>query len=372
MKPSSGPVPPGGTLGIVGGGQLGRMLALAAARLGYRAHVLAPEADAPAAQVAERTIRAEYDDPAALDQFASDIDIATYEFENVPAATAAWLAARLPVLPDAQALATAQDRLPEKDFLNRVGAPTTPYRAVDDRTALDVAISAVGLPAVLKARRFGYDGKGQALIRDPSEADAAWAAVAAPAILEAFCDFEREISVVIARGRDGATAAYVPVENRHVEHILDTTIAPAPIAAAQAEEAQAIAARIVQALSYVGVMGVEMFVARDGGILVNEVAPRVHNSGHWTLDACITSQFEQHVRAVMGLPLGAPGRHGDAVMRNLVGRQVNAWPALLADGQAKLHLYGKHETRPGRKMGHVTWVFPSGTPAEQMLARARR
>jgi 5-(carboxyamino)imidazole ribonucleotide synthase len=365
-------IKPGGTIGILGGGQLGRMLALAAAPLGYRVHVLCPDDDIPAAQVAVRTTHADYEDPAALDAFAAEVDVVTYEFENVPAGAVERLATRVPVFPDAQALATCQDRLVEREFLARVGVPTAAFRPIDNIADVAPAIAALGAPAVLKTRRFGYDGKGQALVRAAADAEQAWAGLKAPAILEAWIDFRCEVSVVVARGRDGAVAPYVPVENRHIDHILATTIAPASIPAVLAGEAVALARRIVDALGYVGVMGVEMFVTRDGRLLINELAPRVHNSGHWTMDACIAGQFEQHIRAVTGLPLGDPTRRGDAVMRNLIGATVDDWPRYAADPSAKLHLYGKRETRAGRKMGHVTWVHPLGTPAERMLTHAEK
>ena len=368
--PRAAPLAPGGTIGILGGGQLGRMLALAAAPLGYRVHVFSPDDDIPAGLVAARTSHADYADPAALDAFAAAVDVVTYEFENVPAGAVERLTATVPVFPDARALATCQDRLVEKAFLAGIQVPSTPFRQIDDGADIARALDDLGTPAVLKTRRFGYDGKGQALVHAAADAERAWAGLKAPAILEAWVAFEREISVVIARGRDGTVAAYVPVENRHVDHILATTIAPAPIDDALAGRATAMARRIVEALDYVGVMGVEMFQAGDGRLLVNELAPRVHNSGHWTMDACVCGQFEQHIRAVAGLPLGSPERRGDAVMRNLIGAAVEDWPRYARDPQARLHLYGKRETRPGRKMGHVTWVHPRGTAPERMLAQA--
>jgi 5-(carboxyamino)imidazole ribonucleotide synthase len=365
-------IKPGGTIGILGGGQLGRMLALAAAPLGYRVHVFCPDDDIPAGLVAARTTHGDYEDPAALDAFAAEVDVVTYEFENVPAGAVERLARQVPVYPDARALATCQDRLVEKEFLTSIGVPVAPFRRIDRAEDVTAALTELGTPAVLKTRRFGYDGKGQALLRSTSDAEHAWTGLNAPAILEAWVEFEREISVVVARSRDGAVAPYVPVENRHADHILATTIAPAPIAPALAAQAIDLAKRIVEALAYVGVMGVEMFAGRDGALLVNELAPRVHNSGHWTMDACVCGQFEQHMRAVAGLPLGSPERRGDAVMRNLVGNAVEDWPKYAADPRAKLHLYGKRETRAGRKMGHVTWVHPLGTKPERMLAQAEK
>ncbi|MCC7274339.1 MAG: 5-(carboxyamino)imidazole ribonucleotide synthase [Alphaproteobacteria bacterium] len=353
------PIEPGATIGILGGGQLGRMLALAAAGLGYRAHVFTPEEDSPAAQVSAAATVADYGDLDALARFAAAVDVVTFEFENVPAATAAHLAARVPVHPSPRILAIAQDRLAEKRFLRDIGVAIADFVPVDDRAGLDAAVAALGLPAVLKTVRLGYDGKGQAMIGAAGDLDAAFAALAGAAgVLEAFVDFRMEASVVVARGVDGTMAAYVPVENRHVHHILDTTIAPADLSPDRADAATAIARHIAGRLGLVGLLAVEMFVGRDGRILVNELAPRPHNSGHWTIDACRTSQFEQHVRAVCGLPLGSPERHSDAVMKNLIGDEVRLWREALADPTAKLHLYGKTEARPGRKMGHVTRVGP--------------
>ncbi|SLN35661.1 5-(carboxyamino)imidazole ribonucleotide synthase [Oceanibacterium hippocampi] len=354
-------LPPGSTIGILGGGQLGRMMAIAAAEMGYRTHIFAPEADPPAAQVANETTRAGYDDEAALDRFAAAVDAVTLEFENIPVAALARLGRATPVRPGPSVLAVTQDRLAEKDFLTGLGLGTAPYRQVDDAAALDTAIAAIGTPAILKTRRLGYDGKGQAAIRTPGDAAAAWEAIAgAPAILEGFVDFRMEVSVVAARGLGGEVACFVAVENRHRDHILDVTIAPAPLDEATAAEAVAMAGRIVTALDLVGLLAVEMFVTGDGRLLVNELAPRPHNSGHWTIEGCVTSQFRQAIRAVAGLPLGSPDRHANAVMRNLLGDEADDWAAILADPKAALHIYGKGEARPGRKMGHVTWLFPLG------------
>ena len=350
-------IAPGGTIGIIGGGQLGRMTVLAAARLGYRCHIFCPEADSPATQVAASTI-ASYEDEAALVRFAEAIDVVTFEFENIPAQSVRVLASHVRVRPCWRVLETAQDRLIEKAFFAGIGVATAPWHAVPDRMALDAAVATVGLPSVLKTARLGYDGKGQAKIDTRQDLDAAWATVGGgPAILESFIDFEREISVVVARGVDGIAACYDVVENRHRNHILDTTIAPAPIESGLAKEAQGIALRAAEALDLVGILAVELFVTKDGRLLVNEMAPRPHNSGHWTLDACLTDQFEQFVRAVCGLPLGSPARHSDAVMTNLIGEDVNRWPAILSDVDAHLHLYGKTEARHGRKMGHVTHLI---------------
>ncbi|MDX5359891.1 MAG: 5-(carboxyamino)imidazole ribonucleotide synthase [Alphaproteobacteria bacterium] len=356
MTHDTAPVPPGGTLGILGGGQLGRMIALAAARLGIRAVVLAPEADPPAGHVC-RHIRADYTDREALDALADSADAVTVEFENVPDAALHALAPIVPVRPGARAFAIARDRLNEKTFVNDLGIGTAPFQAVDKPADLVRAAALIGTPAILKTRQFGYDGKGQAKLAasDPAALDAAMREIGtAPAILEGFVDFAREVSVIVARGVDGTVAAYDPVENVHRNHILHTSTVPAALTDAQAAEAVRIAESIVTALDYVGVMGVEMFVARDGGLLVNEIAPRVHNSGHWTLEACAVSQFEQHVRAVCGWPLGSPARHSGAVMTNLIGDEAHAWREIAAEPGAALHLYGKTEARAGRKMGHVT------------------
>jgi 5-(carboxyamino)imidazole ribonucleotide synthase len=353
------PLPPGSRIGILGGGQLGRMTALAAARLGYRCHVYCPSDDEPALQVVEARTVAAYDDPEALDAFADAIDVATFEFENVPAATVARIAAKVPVRPGWRVLHIAQNRLREKDFLRSVGVPTAEYREIANVGSLARALRDLGRPAVLKSAMFGYDGKGQVLIKPDTDMDEAWAAMGAEVgILESFVDFTTEISVIVARGLDGAVAAYDAVENRHVNHILDTTIAPARIGEQRMMQAGGLAYHIAEALELVGLVAVEMFATTDGRLLVNELAPRPHNSGHWTLDACITSQFEQLVRAVCGLPLGSTERHSDAVMKNLIGDAVEDWYRVLQDPGAKLHLYGKAHARPGRKMGHVTRLSP--------------
>jgi 5-(carboxyamino)imidazole ribonucleotide synthase len=355
------PVAPGATIGILGGGQLGRMTALAAARLGYSCHVFCPDQDSPAFQVAAAHSVAAYDDRAALDEFARAVDVVTFEFENLPAASLAWLAERLPVRPRPEILHVTQDRLREKDFLRGIGVATTDYRRAGDAAELAAALGAIGRPAVLKSARFGYDGKGQVAIGAAGDPAEAWKAMgAAQGILEAYVDFACEISVIVARSVEGALVCYDPVENRHVRHILDTTIAPARLAPPLRDAAAGVASRIAEALDLVGLLAVEMFVTREGKLLVNELAPRPHNSGHWTIDACLTSQFEQLVRAVCALPLGPTQRHSDAVMKNLLGDEVLSWPALLADPSARLHLYGKREIRPGRKMGHVTRLYPRG------------
>ncbi|MCJ2013159.1 5-(carboxyamino)imidazole ribonucleotide synthase [Methylobacterium sp. J-076] len=355
-------IAPGSVLGIVGGGQLGRMIALAAANHGLKVHVYAPDADSPAFDVAARTTCAAYDDEAALAAFAAAVDVVTYEFENIPRATAEVLARHAPLHPNADALATTQDRLSEKAFINGLGIPTAPFQPVDTPDDLARALDAIGLPAVLKTRRFGYDGKGQRIIREPGEGDrnAIFAEFGgAPLILEGFVPFEREVSVVAARAADGSFAAFDLCENEHRNHILAFTRVPAQgVSPETAQEAIRIARSIADALDYVGVLAVEMFLVREGGerLVVNEIAPRVHNSGHWTIEGALTSQFEQHVRAVCGWPLGSPARVGGlpCEMENLIGDQVEAWRAILGEPGAHLHLYGKGEARPGRKMGHVT------------------
>jgi 5-(carboxyamino)imidazole ribonucleotide synthase len=350
---------PGSTIGILGGGQLGRMTALAAARLGYRAHAFASEPDSPASQVCAAATVATYDDDAALAQFAEAIDVATFEFENIPAEAVRKVAALKPVIPRPEILEISQDRLKEKEFLNRIGVATTDYREIADAAALGRALAGLKTRAVLKSARMGYDGKGQVAVDADTPADAAWHSMGAPrGILEGFVDFRCEVSVIVARAADGAMAAYPPVENRHVNHILDTTIAPASLPDATARQAETIARDIAARLGLVGVLAVEMFVTRDGRLLVNELAPRPHNSGHWTIDACATSQFEQLVRAICGLPLGSTERHADAVMKNLIGDEVETWRDAVADPTARLHLYGKRKVFPGRKMGHVTRLAP--------------
>ena len=356
------PLPPGATIGIMGGGQLGRMTAMAAARLGYRCHIFTPDADVPAEQVSAVTTVAAYDDAEALDAFSTSVDVVTFEFENVPHDSVRRLAECVPVRPDWECLHISQDRLREKDFLNRIGTPTAPYRAVHSATDLADAVKALGRPAVLKTTRLGYDGKGQVLIGPDMDLGEAWKLMGAEeGVLEGFVDFRCEVSAIIARNPAGETAAFDIVENRHVNHILATTIAPAGIPDDMAEKAAEMARHIAESLDLVGLLAVEMFVARDGGLLINELAPRPHNSGHWTIDACVTSQFEQFVRAVCGLPLGSPRRHSDAVMTNLIGDDAANWQTILADPEAKLHLYGKAEARPGRKMGHVTRLYPHGS-----------
>jgi 5-(carboxyamino)imidazole ribonucleotide synthase len=350
---------PGATIGILGGGQLGRMTALAAARLGYRCHVFATEPDSPAAQVCGAATVAEFADLAALDRFAAAVDVVTFEFENIPAEAVRFVAASKLVLPRAEILEIAQDRLREKDFLRSIDVATAAYREVSNMAALGRAMRDFGYPAVLKSVRMGYDGKGQVTLNPETRPEAAWRQMGGEiGILESFVDFACEISVIVARGRNGAWATYPPVENQHSAHILDTTIAPARIEVETAMRAEAISRHIAEKLDLVGVLAVEMFVTQSGEVLVNELAPRPHNSGHWTIDACVTSQFEQLVRALCGLPLGSVAHHSDAVMKNLIGTDVEKWRDALGDPLAKLHLYGKTEIQPGRKMGHVTRLIP--------------
>ncbi len=351
-------VSPGATIGIIGGGQLGRMTAMAAARLGYRCHVYCPEADCPASQVAAATVAA-YEDHRALARFANRVDVVTFEFENIPAESVRVLSRHVTVRPGWHVLETAQDRLIEKPFFNSIDVATAAWRPVLSRSDLESAVAELGRPSVLKTARFGYDGKGQVKIEDATSLDDAWSEMKdAPAILESFVDFEREVSVIVGRGVDGAASCFDVVENRHRHHILDQTIAPAPITPALARRAEEIALRTAETLGLVGLLAVELFVTRDGRLLANEMAPRPHNSGHWTIDACMTDQFEQLVRAVCGLPLGSTRRHSDAVMTNLIGDDANQWLNILRQADARLHLYGKTEARPGRKMGHVTRLIP--------------
>ena len=358
---ATAPLQPGDTIGILGSGQLGRMIAMAAARLGIRSHVYAPD-PGPALDVCARSTIAPYEDEAALAAFAESVAVVTYEFENVPAATAAVLAAHREVRPGPGALAITQDRLTEKSFLNDLGIPTAPFAAVDDAGGLARAVAQLGRPSILKTRRFGYDGKGQTTIREGVDLSAAFRSLGGqPCILEGMVPFAREISIVGARGPGGDFAAFDPCENEHANHILARTIVPATLSSASAAGAIDMAGKIAAALDYVGVITVEMFLVEDASgerLVVNEIAPRVHNSGHWTIDGAVTSQFEQHVRAICGWPLGSTRRHGRIDMRNLIGEEAHAWRDLLAEQGACLHLYGKHEARAGRKMGHVTRVFP--------------
>jgi 5-(carboxyamino)imidazole ribonucleotide synthase len=351
---------PGDTIGILGGGQLGRMLAMAAARLGLRCQVFSPDPDSPAFDVVLNATCAEYADVEALELFANDVDVITYEFENVPAASALLLSARRPVLPNRKILETTQDRLAEKDFVRQLGVGTADYADVSSAAALRAALVKIGFPAVIKTRRFGYDGKGQAIIRAGDDPDRVWDELGTKsAILEAFIPFEREISVVAARSAEGQVECFDVTENEHRDHILKTSRVPADISQMLATEARNIAEKIANALDYVGTLAVELFVVPGNGgsrILVNEIAPRVHNSGHWTLDGASISQFEQHIRAIAGWPLGKPVRHGPVTMTNLIGDEINSYEQWLTIPGATVHLYGKGAPRPGRKMGHVTQI----------------
>lgn len=368
------PLKPGSVIGILGGGQLGRMLALAAARLGFRTHIYCPDEDRPAALVAAACTPEPYDDEASLEAFAASVDVVTYEFENVPEAAARFLARHVQVWPPPEALAVAQDRLREKSFFEGAGIATAPFAAVDDPASLAAGLAATGLPAVLKTRRFGYDGKGQAFVADAAGAAEALSALGGGGLLiEGFVPFEREISVIVARGGDGDARCYEPAWNIHENHILARSIIPSGVDPEIAEAARDIAVRIAGKLGYVGVMGVEMFLETSAGprLFVNEMAPRVHNSGHWTLDACLVSQFEQHVRAICGWPLGTVERHSDAVMMNLLGEAADDWPRLAREGDAAIHIYGKARAVPGRKMGHVTRLYPLGrNPAVRPMGSA--
>jgi 5-(carboxyamino)imidazole ribonucleotide synthase len=354
------PLPPGSTIGVLGGGQLGRMLVLAAARLGFRTAVLAPEHDSSAAQVATRSIQAPYDDAAALAEIAGAADIVTFEFENVPADVVASLEALgATVAPGAHALAVAQDRVEEKTFLNACRTPTVAFAACETARDVLAALDQLGAPALLKTRRQGYDGKGQTWVESHADAGDAFARVGdQPSILEARAEFVRELSVIAARGRDGDITTYPVGENHHEAGILRRTLAPARVSPHVKEQAEVIAARILTSLDYVGVMGVELFERADGMLLVNEIAPRVHNSGHWTLDGCEVDQFEQHVRAIAGWPLGSVTPLAQVEMENLIGNDLDRWPELIREEDARLWLYGKAEARPGRKMGHVNRLRP--------------
>ena len=345
------PLKPGATIGILGGGQLGRMLSVAASRLGYRCHIYEPAA-APAGDVAHALTNAPYEDEAALRAFAQSVDVITYEFENVPTAALDLLESIRPIRPNRRTLAVSQDRLTEKDFLTGIGLTTAPYRNVETEADLPAALADLGAPSILKTRRMGYDGKGQIRFSDAAQRD--W--TGAPSVLEGFVDFSAEISVIVARGADGQVSAFDPGLNVHREGILRTTTVPSGQPNGILTDAVLIAARIVNALDYIGVMGVELFVTRSG-LVVNEIAPRVHNSGHWTQAGCAVDQFEQHIRAVAGLPLGDGQRYADVEMQNLIGDDIDQIPALLRQPRTQVHLYGKGEARPGRKMGHVNRVL---------------
>jgi len=368
---------PGSAVGVLGSGQLGRMFAIAARRMGYRVHVLSPDTDTPAGQVADVEVAAAYEDLDAVRAFAAKVAVVTFEFENVPAATAAAAEERAPVRPGGGVLHVCQQRLREKGFLAAAGLPVPDFVAVRSSEDLSAGLRRIGTPAVLKTAAFGYDGKGQARVDSLAEAEAAWAAVGRQeCILEAFVDFEREVSVVAARGLDGSFAHYGVIENGHCRHILDVSIAPAPLEPATVGGAVAIARAVLEELDVIGLLCVEMFLTKGGSLLINELAPRTHNSGHLTVDACVTSQFEQQLRAVCGLPLGATDLLRPAAMANLLGdlwaEGEPDWAAACAFPDVKLHLYGKAEARPGRKMGHLTALASSVGEARARVLAARR
>ena len=353
-------IAPGSTIGILGGGQLGRMTALAAANLGYSCHIFEPQADCPASQVSKNHTMAEYDDYQALSDFAAGCDVITLEFENVPVAAINHITKNhdINIYPNAAVLQIAQDRIIEKSFLNNIGIKTAPWHVVNNLDDLKYGVNKLKLPAILKTTRGGYDGKGQIKITHESDLANIWDEIGkVESIVEGFIDFDMEISVIAARNHDGQISAFDVVENRHKNHILDKTIIPANISPDMAAKAIEQAILAIEKFDVIGLLAVEMFVCKNGNILVNEVAPRPHNSGHWTQDACVTSQFEQLVRAVCNLPLGSVERLGDAEMQNLLGRDIDAWPEIIAEQGAHLHLYGKHDVKEGRKMGHVNRLF---------------
>ena len=353
------PLQPCATIGILGGGQLGRMLSVAASRLGLKTHIFEPGANPPAGQVVDHVTTAPYSDTAALTAFANAVDVITYEFENIPAEALDILEQIRPVMPNRKALATSQDRIVEKDFLTGLGLACAPYANVESAADLNAAVASVGVPSILKTRRFGYDGKGQVRLKDASGAAAAWAELGeTPSVLEGFVDFSHEVSVIGARSQSGEVVCFDPGENVHRDGILHTTTIPANLNLSQHTDAIILTGRILNALDYVGVMGVELFVTPQG-LIVNEIAPRVHNSGHWTQNGCVIDQFEQHIRAVAGWPLGEGKRHSNVVMTNLIGDEVNDITALSQDATIGLHLYGKAEAKPGRKMGHTNKITGS-------------
>ncbi|QTN36497.1 5-(carboxyamino)imidazole ribonucleotide synthase [Cognatishimia activa] len=356
----STPLPIGSTIGILGGGQLGRMLSVAASRLGYKSHIFEPGANPPAGQVADQVTTAAYEDEAALKAFADAVDVITYEFENIPTSALDLLEAHRPIRPGREALRVSQDRITEKDFLTGLGLKTAPYAQIDTAEDLAQAMTEIGTPSILKTRRFGYDGKGQVRLSEDSDPAAAMEEVAgAPSVLEGFVTFSHEVSVIAARGTTGEVACFDPGENVHEGGILRTTTVPARLPGSMRMDAVLMASQILNALDYVGVLGVELFVTKDG-LIVNEIAPRVHNSGHWTQNGCAVDQFEQHIRAVVGLPLGDGKRHNDVVMENLIGEDMDRVPDLLKEPHVAVHLYGKADVKAGRKMGHVNRVTPAG------------
>jgi 5-(carboxyamino)imidazole ribonucleotide synthase len=378
MNASTSPILPGATLGVLGSGQLGRMFAIAARYMGYRVATFSPDRNSPTGQIADLEVVAPYDDLDAVRDFARRVDVVTFEFENVLTETAEAIAGIVPVRPSGHVLHTTQNRLREKTFLANAGIPCTPFRAIDSREALAEALNAFGYPSILKTAGFGYDGKGQWRIKSAEEADAAWGALAgSPGVLEAFVSFEREVSVVGARGVDGEFVHYGAVDNSHANHILDITSAPSTLAPEIARQAEEITRAAFEALDVVGVLCVEFFITTDGRVLVNELAPRPHNSGHWTIEGCVTSQFEQQVRAICGLPLGSVQRVAPGVaMANLLGdvwpeQGEPDWAAALRIPGAKLHLYGKAQARPGRKMGHITALGATPEEAAATVKAAR-
>ena len=373
----SGPILPGATVGVLGGGQLGRMFAIAARRMGYRVHTYSPENDSPTGQVADVEVQGSYDDLDRVQEFARQVAVMTFEFENVPAATAEAAARFAPTRPSGQVLHTTQHRLREKTFLSQAGFPVTPFVPVRSQDELEAALARLNGPAVLKTAGWGYDGKGQRRVETVAQAAEAWTALNAPeAVLEAFVDFDCEVSVVAARGQDGSFVHYDVTANRHHQHILDVSVAPAPVSDHVLREAVAIAREVLSRLDVVGVLCVEFFVTHEGELLINELAPRPHNSGHLTFDACVTSQFEQQLRAICGLPLGSTELLRPAAMANLLGDLWSAgepdWAAACAFPEVKLHLYGKLEPRPGRKMGHLTALAHDTQTALDVVTRARQ
>ena len=350
------PLPTGATIGILGGGQLGRMLSVAASRLGLRTHIYEPSSNPPAADVAHAVTTAPYDDVAALTAFANAVDLVTYEFENIPTEALDIIEAITPIHPNRRTLGKSQDRLVEKTFLQEIGLQVAPFADITDAASLDAALATIGTPSILKTRRFGYDGKGQSRLNAPEDAATALADMAgAPAVLEGFVNFSVEISIIAARNPQGEIACYDPGENIHRDGILHTTTVPAKIPARLRTDAVLLAAKILNTLDYVGAMGVELFVTPQG-LIVNEIAPRVHNSGHWTQNGCAVDQFEQHIRAIAGWPLGDGKRYADVVMENLIGDDMDQVPALAKEPNCALHLYGKVETKTGRKMGHINRI----------------
>ena len=370
------PLLPGATIGVMGGGQLGRMFAIAARRMGYRVHTFSPEKDGPAAQLSDQATAASYDDEEAVTNFACAVDVLTFEFENIPAATIEWASRGRIVRPRGEILLIAQNRLREKEFLSGARFPVAPFRRVANATDLTSAVEPIGRPAILKGAAFGYDGKGQQRIDPATDLATAWAGREDEVcVLESVIDFEKEISVIVARGSDGATAVFPVCENIHRNHILDLTLAPARIEERVARTARELACEVAASLDLVGLLAVEMFLKRDGGLIINELAPRPHNSGHWTIEGCVTSQFEQQVRVVCGLSLGATGLLRPTAMVNLLGdvwsRGEPHWPGALAVPNVHLHLYGKRQPRPGRKMGHLTAVAETPDAAAASALRAR-